>query len=337
MLADEVADVSNTEQLSLVLRFVSHTGEIREQFIEFLSCKDGVSGEVLSALIISSLQKYGLDVNLLRGQGYDGAGAMAGRINGVAARIQEQYPLAFYVHCFSHKLNLAIVNACQVQAVRNAMGVISKIAFFFENSPKRQAALEEKIHETEQPNRKKHLLDLCRTRWVYRHEALENFSQFYEALVDLLQDIKSSQEGWNRETGTDAAALLEAIIQFDFVMAFIVMWKGLTILKGLSVSFQSSSIDICKAYKGVSNTTASVQCVRDKVEDFHTQWFDLAKSMSEAVGAKGPEIPRRCGRQRHRDNVPAEEPKDYYKRSITIPFLDHLLTQLQERFSSDHQ
>lgn len=64
VLADEVADVSNTEQLSLVLRYVSNTGEIKEQFIECLSCKDGVSDEALSALILSSLQKYGLDVKL---------------------------------------------------------------------------------------------------------------------------------------------------------------------------------------------------------------------------------------------------------------------------------
>ena len=119
-------------------------------------------------------------MNLLRDHRYDGAGAIAGRVSGVAARIQQQCPLALYVHCFSHKLNLVIVNACQVQADRSAMGVINKIAFFFENSPKKQAALEEKIRKTELPIRKKHLLDLCRTRWVYRREALENFSQRYE-------------------------------------------------------------------------------------------------------------------------------------------------------------
>ena len=79
--------------------------------------------------------------------------------------------------------------------------------------------------------------------------------------MDLLQDIKSSQGGWNRETVTDSAALLEAIIKIDFLMAFIVMWKGITILKGLSISLQSSSIDICKAYRDVSNTKASVQSV----------------------------------------------------------------------------
>ena len=58
--------------------------------------------------------------------------------------------------------------------------------------------------------------------------------------------------------------------------------------------------------------------------------------MSEAVGAKGPQIPRRCGQQRHRDKVPTEEPKEYYKRSIASPF-GSFLTQLQERFSSDNQ
>lgn len=200
--------MSNTEQMSIVLRFVDHAGKIREEFIAFVPCKGGVTGEALSQLILLTLAKYGLDSNLLRGQGYDGAGSMAGRISGVAARIQAQHPLAFYVHCFSHKLNLAIVRACQVQSVRNAMGVITKISFFFENSPKRQAALERKINESELPNRRKHLIDLCRTRWIYRHEALENFGQL---VVELLQD---SLRDWNRETIIDATALLTSITKF---------------------------------------------------------------------------------------------------------------------------
>ena len=126
----------------------------------------------------------------MHGQAYDEAGAMAGSVSGVAARIQSLCPLALYTHCFSHKLNLVIVDACQVQAVRNAMGIMSKVVLFFENSPKRQAALEEKISETEQPD-KKHLLNLCRTRWIHRHEAFENFAQLYE--VVLLEDIRTSR------------------------------------------------------------------------------------------------------------------------------------------------
>lgn len=90
---------------------------------------------------------------------------------------------------------------------------------FFENSPKRQAVLEEKIMETEQPN-KKYLLNLCRTRWIRRHEAFENFSQLYE-VVDLLEDIRSSH-GWNQDKVTDA------FTRFEFMMDFVVTWKTYT-------------------------------------------------------------------------------------------------------------
>lgn len=134
VLADEVADISNTEQMSLVIRYVNEDCEIKEDFISFSACSGDITGEALAHNILTTLQNHGFDLQYLRGQGYDGAAAMAGSVNGVAKRIQTTYPLAVYTHCFSHKLNLAIVKACSIQQIRNSMGVISKVAFFFENS-----------------------------------------------------------------------------------------------------------------------------------------------------------------------------------------------------------
>ena len=114
VVADKVADVSNTEQTSIVLRYIDSQCEIKEEFIAFTSCKSGTTGEALSDNILSVLRRHGLDIDLLRGQAYDGAGAMAGSICGVAARIRSLCPLALYTHCFSHKLDLVIVSACQV-------------------------------------------------------------------------------------------------------------------------------------------------------------------------------------------------------------------------------
>ena len=48
-------------------------------------------------------------------------------------------------------------------------------------------------------------------------------------------------------------------------------------------------------------------------------------------------LPRRCGRQRHRDNVASQTPSEHYKRSLTIPFLDYLVQELKSRFTSLHQ
>ena len=61
----------------------------------------------------------------------------------------------------------------------------------------------------------------------------------------------------------------------------------------------------------------------------------MVEKMCSDIGIK-PSIPQRCGHQRHRSNVPAEIPSDYYRRTISIPLLDQLLSEMKSRFSS-HQ
>ena len=59
----------------------------------------------LSENILFTLDELKLDARMMRGQGYDGTGNMAGKNKRTAALIQEQYPLAVYTHCASHALN----------------------------------------------------------------------------------------------------------------------------------------------------------------------------------------------------------------------------------------
>ena len=59
---------------------------------------------------------YGLNLGYIRGQGYDGAGNMAGKYRGAAVTIQSRCQ-AVYVHCAAHALNLCVVVACSVQLV----------------------------------------------------------------------------------------------------------------------------------------------------------------------------------------------------------------------------
>ncbi|CAI6346192.1 unnamed protein product [Macrosiphum euphorbiae] len=48
------------------------------------------------------------------------------------------------------------------------------------------------------------------------------------------------------------------------------------------------------------------------------------------------EVPRTVGRQTARNNIPSDSPEQYYKRSIFLPFLDHFICQLQDRFTNHH-
>ena len=55
--------------------------------------------------------------------------------------------------------------------------------------------------------------------------------------------------------------------------------------------------------------------------------------MGASVNAT-PSQPRNCGRQQHRPNVPQDSIEEWYRVNAAIPFLDHVITELDSQFSS---
>ena len=102
VMADECTDVSASKQMSICLRFVDETqpcqAEVREKFIGFIRLENTDADSICKG-ILEFLQECNLDIGNLRGQGYDGASVMAGKVSGVSARILKQQPKAFYCHC----------------------------------------------------------------------------------------------------------------------------------------------------------------------------------------------------------------------------------------------
>jgi len=49
----------------------------------------------------------------IRGQGYGGASNMRGALNGLQALFLKDCPYAYYVHCFSHLQQLALIVAAR--------------------------------------------------------------------------------------------------------------------------------------------------------------------------------------------------------------------------------
>ena len=93
ILADETADISGTEQLSIGVRFVDLTPEpkIREEFLGFTPIIGPCDADHISQIILDQCAQYGLDLSKLMGQGYDGCSTMAGKENGVQARIKREH------------------------------------------------------------------------------------------------------------------------------------------------------------------------------------------------------------------------------------------------------
>ncbi|PNX62059.1 zinc finger MYM-type protein, partial [Trifolium pratense] len=65
----------------------------------------------LKNAVCDVLSRHGLDVLDIRGQGYDGARNMRGEWNGLQALFLKDCPYAYYIHCFVHRLQLALVAA----------------------------------------------------------------------------------------------------------------------------------------------------------------------------------------------------------------------------------
>ena len=110
-------------------------------------------------------------------------------------------------------------------------------------------------------NPRKKLVDLCRTRWVERHEAFESFSALFKGFED-------PQSNWSADSTATANGLLLSITQFDFLITFVVTKTCLAYIKGLSISLQSRPKDICEAVSDIKCVHLVLENARAQVDTF---------------------------------------------------------------------
>ncbi|KAF8793071.1 Zinc finger MYM-type protein 1 like protein [Argiope bruennichi] len=93
LILDTTPDVSHTEQLTVVIRFVyrneeTNKAQIEEHFLGFQSVDD-TTGQGLFELINGHLKSLELNLSDLRGQSYDNGANMRGKHKGLQQKIIE--------------------------------------------------------------------------------------------------------------------------------------------------------------------------------------------------------------------------------------------------------
>ena len=73
--------------------------DMKEEFVKFIHCLSGVTGEGLFSISQKSISDLSLDIMNCRGQFYDGAGAMAVHTKGLSSRILNLNEKAIFTHC----------------------------------------------------------------------------------------------------------------------------------------------------------------------------------------------------------------------------------------------
>ena len=111
---------------------------------------------------------------------------------------------------------------------------------FFNWSPTRQTVLEDHVHKISGTTKRTKLLELCRTRWIQRHDAFDAFIDFLPVIVDAFEDYL--QKEIRPDANTEASGLLNAITAFPFIMALVTVQRCLGYIKSLSKVLQGKII-----------------------------------------------------------------------------------------------
>lgn len=327
IIADETSDISLKEQLSICLRYFDvDCFEIKEVFLKFVDVRE-TTGESISTTLIEELGKVGLDILNCRGQAFDGCSNMSGKFKGTQARIKQIQPLAIYIHCCSHRLNLALSKACSLSSIRNAVGVISSVVNFFRDSIPRINALEDYLKENNLLKEGKHALKkMCETRWVERHDSVLTFLNTLPSIPAVLEKLAEMPDSSGK-----AFSLLHSITASEFVVSVVVLADVFKQTLPLAKKLQTENMDILQANDLVKATTSSLAEVREKGEEHFKKLF---KKCSEMASEMCCEIkkPRITSSQKHRPNQTTETVEDYYRIAIFLPFLDFVLSEMKNRF-----
>ena len=94
LLVDECRDVSDKEQMAVVLRYLDKCGLIQEKFVGVVHVEE-TTASYLKSCIDLLFSQLGLNLEQVRGQGYDGASNMSGEFNGLQAKIMSENKSAY--------------------------------------------------------------------------------------------------------------------------------------------------------------------------------------------------------------------------------------------------
>ena len=184
------------------------------------------------------------------------------------------------------------------------------------------------------------LKGLCRTRWVERHEAYENFKELFPAVIMTMDMIchphmynnpSLNDWAWDRETKDKANGIASCLKRFEKIASFLVQKSALYPLKGIAAKLQRRELDVYEAYQRIDDTIALIQQYRTEIEVFHDKVYDEAKELAEDIGSTEELLTGdKCNVATYRQNPQLSISRG---ASLTIPFLDYLLSEMKERFS----
>ena len=159
----------------------------------------------------------------------------------------------------------------------------------------------------------------------------ELFIPIYHALLEMKENYPHT---YSNETSSKAESFFKLVDDFDFIVSLIITRNILDYLLPVTRKLQQKEIDIAKSLDLIRSLKRTCSKLRKNIEESHTKWYSKAVELASKVDIKEKEIkkPRTCSKQIHRPNQPVTTPSDYYRVSLTLPLIDHLISDLEAKF-----
>lgn len=217
IMFDSTPDISHTDQMSEVIRYVMISDkkvEVKEAFLGFFPLKGmGKTAADLSSDILKKLESDGLDIMMCRSQGYDNSATMAGIHGGVQAILKRKNRKAIFNGCVDHSLNLCGQHSFAENAsCVTFFGTLEMFSFFAASTHRWDVLID---HAGVSVKR------LSTTRWSAHHAAVMPVKEKFDKFVSAIEALCDPHE--NLVTRGAAQGLLPAVCNFTF-LCYLYFW-----------------------------------------------------------------------------------------------------------------
>ncbi|XP_028322186.1 uncharacterized protein LOC114475514 [Gouania willdenowi] len=332
LFVDRVVILGEKNYLPLFLRFVDSFDVMRMELMGFLGadldCDDMV--QHLMAIVTGD---WRLDLNNCRGQAYLGSGEVSYKLKAFACKVQEKYPLAISTHCSFYSFNTWWSKSIPVPAVKKALDAFEDVMMFFSSSEALEKQLDHVMDFGLRENFEKvqELQGKFCSQWQEKHDSYEVFVQMLEPLVECLEKMKSNPQRWKTSVSEQAGVLLQKVMQFDFIMAMVVLKNASSFTRELSAGIQKDQFTAASQLCQIGGIMATLNRVKTTIKVFHQNWFEEAGAMAQSLRVQ-IEVPEGI---LPRDTM--IKPVGYYKDSLSMPLVDNLINAVKDHFSEDHK
>jgi hypothetical protein len=326
---DSTPDLSNTDQLTFIIRYVLPQGPV-ERFIKFIPIRQH-SGQALAEVILQTLQEHGLSFDECRGQSYDNAANMSGVYNGVQALLRKENELADYIPCCGHSLNL--VGKCAVDCCPLAVyffDFVQNLYTFFAASTSRWSLLIDAIRPLGLPTLKR----LSDTRWSAHWEAINALQRGYDhirmALQSLNRDISQTVETRLVATG------LEKQMNTLETGVMVSLWNRiLQRFDKTSKTLQASNIHLNTATSLLKSLLDFVQSLREVFQDCEEEGKAYSKcEVYKVERSRNKRRPTQADDGDGEDALTSLSPSHCFKVTVFYVVIDKLVSALHHRLSA---